>query len=281
MFLTHIDAAGNDSPAILIENSTAANRAVNIPEFVNIPPDGLVKIEAPATEYYRLVDSATALLDGRQYEAAVAEWTRALELNPSEAAAHYNLGVALTGAGRAEEAMAQYSRALELSPEYPEAHTNLGAALVASGKPEQAIPHFEMALRLNPENPKAENNLGAALMQLGRSTEGIGHLERSVALQPEDPEARASLGVALALNGRLADALPHLERAVAAGLSGEREPTVLDMLARAYAEAGRYREAAEAARRALTAALRQNQTQLSESLKSNLALYESRVSPSR
>ncbi len=31
MFLTHLDEAGNDSPAILIENATAANRAVNIP----------------------------------------------------------------------------------------------------------------------------------------------------------------------------------------------------------------------------------------------------------
>ena len=41
MFLTHIDAEGNDTPAILIENSTAANRAVNIPEFVNIAPDGM------------------------------------------------------------------------------------------------------------------------------------------------------------------------------------------------------------------------------------------------
>ena len=37
MFLTHLDEEGNDSPAILIENATAANRAVNIPEFVNIP----------------------------------------------------------------------------------------------------------------------------------------------------------------------------------------------------------------------------------------------------
>ena len=43
MYLTHIDENGNDSPAILIEGSTAANRAVNIPEFVNIPPGGLVE----------------------------------------------------------------------------------------------------------------------------------------------------------------------------------------------------------------------------------------------
>jgi len=40
MYLTHIDPDGSDSPAILIDNSTAANRAVNLPEFVNIPPTG-------------------------------------------------------------------------------------------------------------------------------------------------------------------------------------------------------------------------------------------------
>ena len=33
LFLTHIDANGKDSPTILIENSTAANRAANIAEF--------------------------------------------------------------------------------------------------------------------------------------------------------------------------------------------------------------------------------------------------------
>jgi Tol biopolymer transport system component len=45
MYLTHIDANGNDSPAILIDNSTAANRAVNIPEFVNIDGDGIEDIQ--------------------------------------------------------------------------------------------------------------------------------------------------------------------------------------------------------------------------------------------
>jgi len=45
MYLTHIDENGNDSPAILIDNATAANRAVNIPEFVNIDPDGIDDIQ--------------------------------------------------------------------------------------------------------------------------------------------------------------------------------------------------------------------------------------------
>jgi dipeptidyl aminopeptidase/acylaminoacyl peptidase len=45
MYLTHLDADGNDSPAIFIDNTTAANRAVNIPEFANIDPDGIEEIQ--------------------------------------------------------------------------------------------------------------------------------------------------------------------------------------------------------------------------------------------
>jgi hypothetical protein len=45
MYLTHIDENGNASPAILIDNATASNRAVNLPEFVNINPDGIQQIQ--------------------------------------------------------------------------------------------------------------------------------------------------------------------------------------------------------------------------------------------
>ena len=45
MYLTHIDAEGNDSPAIIVDNATAANRAINLPEFVNIAGDGIEQIE--------------------------------------------------------------------------------------------------------------------------------------------------------------------------------------------------------------------------------------------
>ena len=58
MYLTHIDADGNDSPAILIDNATAANRAVNIPEFANIPADGIDDINVDvADEATRIANS--------------------------------------------------------------------------------------------------------------------------------------------------------------------------------------------------------------------------------
>ena len=38
LYLTHIDDNGNDTPPVLLENLSIENRAVNIPEFVNIKP---------------------------------------------------------------------------------------------------------------------------------------------------------------------------------------------------------------------------------------------------
>jgi Tol biopolymer transport system component len=38
LYLTHIDSEGNASPPVVVEDATASNRAVNIPEFVNLGP---------------------------------------------------------------------------------------------------------------------------------------------------------------------------------------------------------------------------------------------------
>jgi len=57
MYLTHIDENGNDSPAILIDNATAANRAVNIPEFVNIPGDGIEDIQVHVADAPTVADA--------------------------------------------------------------------------------------------------------------------------------------------------------------------------------------------------------------------------------
>src|ERR1039458_4986759 len=81
MYLTHSDADGNDSPPILIDNATAANRAVNIPEFVNVPPDVLRQIGGPVIDYYRLVNGAAYLQRTGSYEASAAKWRQGLELN--------------------------------------------------------------------------------------------------------------------------------------------------------------------------------------------------------
>jgi len=129
MFLTHIDGDGNSSPAILVDNATAANRAVNIPEFVNIPPNGMVKIDVPAAESYRLVDMASELTAKGQMEEALAAWKRVLELDHENAAAYRYIGGILMWQGNVAEATKYIQRGRELDPGSAQAEIDLGIEL--------------------------------------------------------------------------------------------------------------------------------------------------------
>lgn len=128
MFLTHLDEEGNASPAILVENATAANRAVNIPEFVNVPPDGLMRIDVPAAESYRLFDLATDLTAQGRLEEAIAAWKKVLELDPGNAQAEMNLGMALQIAGDRSEGEKHLKRAKQIDPNRSEADSDYGVA---------------------------------------------------------------------------------------------------------------------------------------------------------
>ncbi|MBN2715844.1 MAG: tetratricopeptide repeat protein, partial [Deltaproteobacteria bacterium] len=169
LYLTHIDDNGNDSPAILIENTTAANRAANIPEFVNIPKGGLIKIDAPAAKYAEHLDKAIALMKNGNYADAASEWQNALALAPDRWQAHNSLGVALMELGRVDDAISHYREALESNPAYPEAFNNLGEALTGKGAFDDAVANFKKAIDLNPKYAVAHTNLGTLLARNGRA----------------------------------------------------------------------------------------------------------------
>ena len=306
MYLTHIDKNGQDSPAILVEGTTAANRAVNIPEFVNIPPDGLMKIDSPATEYYRLFDLALDLTRENRFEAATAEWKKAMELGPDESKVHYNLGVALARTGQYDGAIQQFRKALELDSEDADTHTNLGVTLVKIGKPEEAIPHFRKALELKPGDAKAYSNFGGLLADTGQLDGAIEQFRKALEIDPQNADAENNLAVALTRANRPDEAIPHFEKALAADpgsrdyrynfarvllsqgkfpeaisqlekLSGPPDPSLLATLASAYARVGRLSDALPTAKRALDLALQQGNRELAARLERTIASYQSRA----
>ncbi len=201
MFLTHLDAQGNDSPAILIDNSTAANRAVNIPEFVNIPQGGLVAISTPAVDVYKKIDHVAELENRGQIDAAIAGWKELLATHPGEARIHNNLGTALTRAGRPAEAIPEFEKAVELNPYYLHVYFNLGRALLVAGRPDSAILAFERGLQYDPEFADLHYHLGLALASKNRIDEAKTEYDKALEINPKDANARFALGVALASQG--------------------------------------------------------------------------------
>jgi len=277
MFLTHIDEAGNDSPGILIENATAANRAVNIPEFVNIPTDGMVKIETPAAEYALHVDLAVELMKNKSYDAAASEWNKALEFGPAEPRAHSNLGVALSETGKVDEAIVHYRKALELDPQFSEAFNNLGEALAGKGFVQEAIAQFEKAIKLDPDDAVAHGNLGMIFVRTGQKDKAIAHLRKVVEVKPDSADARRNLGHELADNGSLKEAL--VELAAAVSLSGGKDPLALHLVARVNADLGSFSEAVQADRQALEIATAQNNPRLVQAVNAHLSELLQRLQP--
>ncbi len=310
LYLTHIDADGNASPAILVENATASNRAVNIPEFVNVRPGGFERIDHPATDFYQMFDTAVQLSDKHQYDAAIPAWQKAVSMDPDDPRAHNNLGIALAGSGKVTDAVAEYRKSLALNANSSQTENNLGSALAQQGQLDEARRHFENALHINPDNASAEVNLGNALSSAGgHSDEAIALLRNGVEKQPNSPDGQNGLGIALAHAGNLEEATTHLQKAVdlapqdagyrynlgrvlaarslfsdalpqfseAARLTNLQDPTILQMLAAMQSETGRYADAAATAQTALNVARQQQNQALAASLEANLARYQAQA----
>jgi tetratricopeptide (TPR) repeat protein len=140
MYLTHIDANGNDSPAILIDNATAANRAVNLPEFVNIAGDGIEDIKIPAVDVYQLMGQAIELEEQKDYGKALEIWRKAVTLAPDDASVQNDLGVVLYLNGDTNGAIEHLREAVRINPLLVNSHFNLGQFLSQQGHPDQALP---------------------------------------------------------------------------------------------------------------------------------------------
>ena len=215
LYLTHLDDDGNDSPAILIENATAANRAANLPEFVNIPPDGMRTLGGPVIDFFKLFDRATYFQKQKQYAEASTVWKQALAIRPDDAIAQGNLGVTLMFAGRQQEAAVHMQKAqelklkqsLEAAPGNAALHNDYGLVLLNSGRAEQAQAEFTRAIELDGKQAEMHANLGRALVAQGRMVEALVHLRRALELDPSSPSAHAFLGDALFGRGNLVGAL--------------------------------------------------------------------------
>ena len=166
-------------------------------------------------------DVALLYLEVGRPAGAVAHFQKSLAVKGRSAPAHYNLGTALSAAGRLDQAAEQYRQAIQIDPKYANAHNNLGGVLLAQGKRDEALAAYREAVRLRPQSASGLENLAWVL---------------ATGFRPSPRE--------------IGEAVDTAERVV--GLTGRRDARGLDVLAAAYAAAGDF----ERAQNAATAALR-------------------------
>jgi hypothetical protein len=97
---------------------------------------------------------------------------RLVTLDPADAAACNNLGIALERLGHPEAAEAAYRQSLAHQPDAAGTHSNLGVLLTDLHREAEAEACFRQALALQPDFARAQMNLGQLLLAQGRFAEG-------------------------------------------------------------------------------------------------------------
>jgi tetratricopeptide (TPR) repeat protein len=157
----------------------------------------------------------TALTDKGRMDEAMVCWKKAIELDPKNAVAHNNLGVALADKGRMDEAMVCWKKAIALDPKFAEPHRNLGMALAGKGQVDEAIACFEKAIALDPKFAGAHSNLVAALADKGQLDKAIACCKKAIALGPRSAaQVHTSLGNALYRKNHVDAAIDWQKKAI-------------------------------------------------------------------
>ena len=163
---------------------------------------------------------------------------KALELDPKLAEAHAILAEMYQKQWKWAESEEEYKRALELKPNDASAHRGFAYWLACHGRTQEALAWVERGRELDPLG--SADTVGFLLIMARRYDESIREYRSVLAVHPEYTNARWGLGFALIVNHQTDQAIPEMEKTVA---MMNRSPGSLEMLATAYAHAGRRQDA--------------------------------------
>ncbi len=206
---------------------------------------------------------------------SISLFERAIAVTSNNWFAHNYLGRAYTKEGRKDEAIVQLQKAIKIYPHYAEAYNNLGTCLGLQGKMDQAISQFKEALRFQPNFALAHFNLGVAFYSQGDLDGAIAQYQAAIALDSDYPNSFNNLAyiLATAANPKFRNGPKAVQLAEKANQLGGRDPSLMDTLAAAYAEAGRFPEAIETAQKARNLAISLGKADLAEKIERKLHLY--------
>jgi tetratricopeptide (TPR) repeat protein len=137
---------------------------------------------------------------------AVAEYRKAIAKNPQALNLHFRLGRAILLESHDPEALTraqtEFEAELALNPSDAAAEFQIGQILNATGKPVEALAHFQKALDLSPDFAEAALAIGKMRIQAKQYSEAIPLLEHVVAIQPNGEAGHYNLMLAYRNSGR-------------------------------------------------------------------------------
>lgn len=149
-----------------------------------------------------------------EYEEAIKHYDQAIRINPQDATAYNNRGIATDALGRHGQAIADFDQAIRINPQRTQAYNNRGSAKSELGRHEEAIVDYNQAIRINPQYAKAYYNRGNAKHALGQHHDAIADYDQAIHIKPQFAEAYYGRGNAKFALGRHDQAIADYDQAI-------------------------------------------------------------------
>ncbi len=123
-----------------------------------------------------------------QYDAAIEDYNAALRINPDDAEVYYNRGILKGNLGLYDAAIEDYTAALRVNPDDAEVYYNRGILKDDLGQYDAAIEDYTAALRVNPNNVAAYLRRGWLKYELEQYDAAIADFDAVLRINPDDAE---------------------------------------------------------------------------------------------
>jgi tetratricopeptide (TPR) repeat protein len=162
-------------------------------------------------------------------------------IDPNSVLAHELSGEMMEAMNNYDGAVVELKKAVEMAPQRPGTHYKLGDAYFSLSQWDSAAEQFQAELAVDPANCRAHWKLGTVVLQKnGNPDEVLADINRALSMCPTLVDARVDRARVLIKLDRNADAASDLEAAVKADPS---EPTAHFLLAKVYRALGRTQDA--------------------------------------
>ena len=148
------------------------------------------------------------------FDRAIADFNKAIELNPNSNEAYNSRGIAYSSKGDFNSAIADFSKAIKLNPNSAEAYSIRGLAYIRQENFDHAIADFNKAIELNPNSNEAYNTRGVAYSKKGNFDHAIADFNKAIELNPNSNEAYNSRGIAYSSKGDFNSAIADFSKAI-------------------------------------------------------------------
>ena len=203
----------------------------------------------PLTYYQRGVDYCNK----GEFDMAISQFNKALDLDPKYVLAYINRGIAYGQKGDFDRAFSDFNKAISLEPGFYLSYYNRGYTYALNNQVDMAISDYSRAIELNPQFALAYYNRAESYRIQRRFDIAISDYDRAIESKKEYVIAYNSLAYLLATcpDDRYRDGVRAIELAEKALEISKDNYAIIDTLAAAYAEAGRFKDAVNTQERAI------------------------------